>query len=87
VELLLAESTTLGVRSHPVERTALERTWREVATTHGLVRVKLGLRGGRVLNAQPEFEDCRRVAQAAGVPLKQVWPEALQGLKDENAPA
>jgi pyridinium-3,5-bisthiocarboxylic acid mononucleotide nickel chelatase len=80
VELLLTESTTLGVRSHVVERTALERTWREVATPWGPVRVKLGLRNGRVLNAQPEFEDCRKVAGEAGVPLKQVWAEALRGL-------
>jgi uncharacterized protein (TIGR00299 family) protein len=86
VELLLEESTTLGVRSHPVERAALERTWREVQTPWGAVRVKLGLREGRVLNAQPEYEDCRRVAEAAGVPLKTVLAEALRALPRDERP-
>jgi hypothetical protein len=63
-----------------VERTALERDWVEVETPWGRVRVKRGLRGGVVLNAHPEFEDCRKVAEASGVPLKQVMAAALAAL-------
>jgi uncharacterized protein (DUF111 family) len=80
VELLLRESTSLGVRSHEVARTALAREWREVATPWGPVRVKLGRLGEREVNAWPEFEDCRKVAEAAGVPLKDVWAAALGAL-------
>jgi hypothetical protein len=80
VDTLLRESTTLGVRSYRVERTALERDWVEVETPWGRVRVKRGLRGGVVLNAHPEFEDCRKVAEASGVPLKQVMAAALAAL-------
>ncbi|MCY1082218.1 nickel pincer cofactor biosynthesis protein LarC [Archangium lansingense] len=79
-DTLLRESTTLGVRSYSVERTALERDWVEVETPWGRVRVKRGLRNGVVLNAHPEFEDCRKVAEAAGVPLKQVMAAALAAL-------
>jgi uncharacterized protein (TIGR00299 family) protein len=80
MDTLLRESTTLGVRSYPVERTALQRDWVEVETPWGRVRVKRGLRNGVVLNAHPEFEDCRKVAEAAGVPLKQVMAAALAAL-------
>ncbi|MFE8602762.1 nickel pincer cofactor biosynthesis protein LarC [Archangium violaceum] len=80
VDTLLRESTTLGVRSYAVERTALERDWVEVETPWGKVRVKRGLRNGVVLNAHPEFEDCRKVAEASGVPLKQVMAAALAAL-------
>ena len=80
VEEVLRESTSLGVRFHRVERQALERDWVEVQTPWGRVRVKRGLRGGQVLNAHPEFEDCRKVAEAAGVPLKQVMAAALAAL-------
>ncbi|WP_073565322.1 nickel pincer cofactor biosynthesis protein LarC [Archangium sp. Cb G35] len=80
VDTLMRESTTLGVRSYAVERTALERDWVEVETPWGKVRVKRGLRNGVVLNAHPEFEDCRKVAEAAGVPLKQVMAAALAAL-------
>jgi hypothetical protein len=79
-DLLLRESTTLGVRSYRVERKALERDWVEVETPWGRVRVKRGLRQGVVLNAHPEFEDCRKVAESAGVPLKQVMAAALAAL-------
>ncbi len=86
VETLMRESTTLGVRSYRVERQALERDWVEVETPWGRVRVKRGVRNGVVLNAHPEFEDCREVAEAAGVPLKQVMAAALAALGSATRP-
>jgi pyridinium-3,5-bisthiocarboxylic acid mononucleotide nickel chelatase len=76
-DTLLRESTTLGVRSYAVERTELDRRFEEVTTPYGAVRVKIGSREGTVLNAAPEFEDCRARAQAANVPVKQVLQAAL----------
>jgi uncharacterized protein (DUF111 family) len=55
----------------------LEREVVPVETAYGTVGVKVGRRGGRVLNAQPEFEDCQRLAAAAAVPVKEVWAAAL----------
>ena len=77
ISMLLAESTTLGVRFHRVERSALDRSFAEVQTRFGPVPVKLGLRNGQVLNAHPEYEDCRRLARDHAVPIKQVMAEAL----------
>jgi uncharacterized protein (DUF111 family) len=77
VTALLEETTTLGVRETAVTRTELERRWVPVETPWGTARVKLGLRGERVLNAAPEFEDCRALAERAGVPLKDVLAAAV----------
>jgi pyridinium-3,5-bisthiocarboxylic acid mononucleotide nickel chelatase len=77
VELVLRESTTLGVRSHRVERTVLDRHHVSVQTRYGPVRIKVGSRKGQALNAAPEYEDVRARAEAAGVPVKVVWAEAL----------
>jgi uncharacterized protein (DUF111 family) len=77
LELILTETTTLGVREYPVSRTALERKHETVQTPWGPVRVKLGLRGAQVLNATPEFEDCRAIAASAQVPLKDVQAAAM----------
>ncbi|MGV3619225.1 MAG: nickel pincer cofactor biosynthesis protein LarC [Archangium sp.] len=74
---LLTESTTLGVRESHVTRTALERRHDTVQTQWGEVRVKLGLRGDAVLNAAPEFDDCRGLAARHDVPVKQVQAAAL----------
>jgi uncharacterized protein (TIGR00299 family) protein len=77
IDRLLRESTTLGVRFQRVERVALERRFEKVTTEYGVVTVKLGLRNGEVLNAAPEFEDCRRLAEETKVPIKEVQAAAL----------
>ena len=76
-EVLFSETTTLGVRRQEWDRTTLERDRVTVETPYGPVAIKRGRRGGRVYNAQPEFEDCRRIAEARGVPAKEVWAAAL----------
>lgn len=84
--ILFAESTTLGVRAHEAEREILERRVVEVATRFGRVPVKLGLRDGQVLNVAPEFEDCRRIAAARRVSLKEVQQEALAAYRRKAGP-
>jgi uncharacterized protein (TIGR00299 family) protein len=76
-EVLFRETSTLGVRAHRVERSVLQRELVEVATQYGPVRVKIGRRGGAVVNAAPEFEDCRRIAQERGVGVKEVVAAAV----------
>ena len=79
LNILFTETTTLGVRVIAVERTALERRWKTVQTPWGDVRVKEGLLGGKVVNAMPEFEDCKIVAEEKNIPLKDVEAAALKG--------
>ncbi|MEM7482422.1 MAG: nickel pincer cofactor biosynthesis protein LarC [Acidobacteriota bacterium] len=74
--LLLAESGSLGCRWHEAERLEAERSHRTVETPWGPVRVKEGFLAGRALSAAPEYEDCRKVARAAGVTWREVWRAA-----------
>jgi len=74
---IFAESTTIGARFYPVERFALDRRFEAVQTRYGEVRVKLAMHSGQVLNANPEYEDCKRRAEEHGVPVKRVWAEAM----------
>jgi len=76
-EVLLAESTAIGLRRFPVTRLKLDRRHRTVQTPFGPVTVKVAHRGGEVLNVAPEFEACRALARAAGVPLKLVYQHAV----------
>jgi uncharacterized protein (DUF111 family) len=80
-EIVFAETTTLGIRCHEVQRECLERQWVKVPTRFGKVSVKLGLSDGKVLNAAPEFEVCRRIASAKKVPLKEVQQAALAAFR------
>jgi uncharacterized protein (DUF111 family) len=54
-----------------------QRSERSVSTPWGAVRVKVKHLANRELLA-PEYEDCARVARAAGVPLDQVYAAARQ---------
>lgn len=74
--LLFEETPTLGVRSYAVSRRALERESVTVETEFGTIAVKVARRGGRVLGATPEFEECRAAALAHGVPLRAVQEAA-----------
>jgi pyridinium-3,5-bisthiocarboxylic acid mononucleotide nickel chelatase len=83
-EVLFAEATTLGVRRQEWERTVLDREVVAVETPYGTVGVKVGHRGGRIYNAQPEFDDCQRAATASGVAVKEVWAAALAAYRSRN---
>jgi uncharacterized protein (TIGR00299 family) protein len=76
-DLLLRETSTLGVRIHHERRSCLDRAHTTVVTPYGDIRIKLGSRSGEVLNAAPEFEDCRIAAQKHNVPLKLVQQAAI----------
>lgn len=85
IAALLQESTTLGVRYHAVERFILERRFEAVETEYGRVRIKLGVYGGgEIINANPEYEDCRQLAEAKGVSVKQVWAAAFTAYRSRG---
>jgi uncharacterized protein (TIGR00299 family) protein len=75
-ELLLRETTTLGVRVHSVRRHEADRSFETVGTRFGPVTVKLKLLHGQVVGAMPEFQSVRERALAAGAPLAQVHAAA-----------
>ncbi len=75
-QLVLRETSTLGVRVRYDRRTVLERTHVAVQTEFGEIRMKVGSLGGEELNAAPEYEDCRAAAGRHGVALKWVQQAA-----------
>jgi pyridinium-3,5-bisthiocarboxylic acid mononucleotide nickel chelatase len=83
-KLIFAETTTLGVRRREEQRQTLSRRWETVDTTWGPVRIKIANMNGSVSNYAPEYEDCRALAEAHHVPLKQVIQEALQAYASVN---
>jgi uncharacterized protein (TIGR00299 family) protein len=76
--VLFAETTTIGVRYREMFRECLEREWETVETPVGKIRFKIARRGGEVLNAAPEFDDCVRAATERGLPVKTVQTLALK---------
>lgn len=75
--MLLAESGSLGCRAYTAARFEAERETVPVETAFGTVAIKHARFGGRAVAAAPEFDDCRRLALAAGVPWREVYAAAL----------
>jgi uncharacterized protein (TIGR00299 family) protein len=72
MDLLFRETTTIGVRTHEAQRKILDREFVRVKTEWGDVRIKVSRLAGAIVNAAPEFEDCKKIAESNGVPLKSI---------------
>jgi len=83
-DLLLRETSTIGLRVREERRICLERRLVEVATEWGSVHVKVAMRGADEFNVAPEFDDCRALAEKHGVPVKRVMEAALQAYRRDH---
>lgn len=76
-EIILSETTTLGVRYRIEERYAAARYLRKIQTKYGVVHIKVGQAVGNI-GFQPEYEDCKKIARSSGRPLKEIYNEVLK---------
>jgi len=83
-DVIFAETTTFGIRSYACNRRKLARAVETVQTRFGEIRVKVGLSGGRAVNAAPEYDDCAEAARRHGVPLGEVVLEARHAWRDRR---
>jgi hypothetical protein len=73
VRVILEESSTLGVRVHPLKRYEAEREVVSIDTSLGQARVKVKKIEAKIVGLSPEFEDCKEIAQREGLPLQEVY--------------
>lgn len=79
-EIVFQETSTLGIRQIDLQRRILPRSSQTVETRFGPIQVKVITRAGGLQKRLPEYEDCRRIAQETGMPLRQVMREMEQTL-------
>lgn len=87
---LWRETTTIGLRWRLEHRLKLDREIKTVATRFGPLRVKIAYLEGRPHRITPEYEDCKQIALAQGIPLLQVLEEAraaIQALEQSDWPS
>jgi uncharacterized protein (TIGR00299 family) protein len=83
VDLLMRQTSTLGMRRSMVDRHVAERALVTVDTHYGPLRVKVKTWRGDVIGAAPEYEDCAAAAQTHAVPLTQVYAAALAAYEQQ----
>ena len=84
IQMLLTETTTLGVRYYEAKRRVLERSFVTVETQYGSVRIKVARDDARTLHFHPEYEDCVRLALAANVTFLEVHAAASAAYRVET---
>ncbi len=83
--VVLRETTSFGVRISRATRRCLERRWATVSTRYGDIRIKVGAGPDGTETASPEYEDCRKAAEAHGAPVRTVYNEALARYQMERS--
>ncbi|WP_244930786.1 nickel pincer cofactor biosynthesis protein LarC [Nocardioides sp. W7] len=84
-EVIFRETTTIGLREHAVTKRALARELVEVVVGGQVVAVKVARLEGRVVNAQPEYDEVARAAAVLGRPARDVLDDARATFWAENA--
>ncbi len=77
-EVVLRETSTLGVRCYPVDRLVLRREVRKLKTRFGTLTVKVAEEPGGGKRATPEYDEARKIAASKKVPLKAVYDEVTR---------
>jgi len=83
-DIILAETSTFGVRMSVSQRVCLERHSEEVVTKFGKIGIKIGKKDGRIVTASPEYEDCKKAANALAVPVKLVYETAIYAFREQS---
>jgi pyridinium-3,5-bisthiocarboxylic acid mononucleotide nickel chelatase len=87
MDLVFAETTTIGARTYDAQRVVLPRKFITVSTAYGDVRVKVSGLNGHIQHATPEYEDCRKLAVEKHVPLQTVISAAQEAFARAAVPA
>lgn len=79
--IVLRETSALGLRYVEKDRVVLPREFLTVDTEFGSVRVKVATLPDGIKKFAPEYEDCRKLAEAKGVALKTVYDVSFQRVR------
>ena len=80
-QILLRETTTIGVRVRTERRYTMEREMRSVASPFGPIRVK-DVRSNGTRRSMPEYDDVVRIAREHNLPMQTVYRAVEAALED-----
>jgi uncharacterized protein (TIGR00299 family) protein len=77
-DILLKETTTIGMRLFRAERRTLDREIKKIKTKYGDVRIKVSSLKGNIVNISPEYEDLKAISKKTGLPIKKIAEDVLK---------
>lgn len=77
-EVIFLETTTLGIRRYPTEKSILDKKFETLKTPMGNITLKHGFYKGELIKTKAEYEDCRKIAELKNIPLKDVYSNLIK---------
>ncbi len=77
--IILKETSTIGIRKYPVERTCMDRHIKKLTTPYGQINLKVS-QHGEIYRETPEYEDVKKIAKESGKSLREIL-EVVEKLK------
>ncbi|OGV52108.1 MAG: TIGR00299 family protein [Lentisphaerae bacterium GWF2_44_16] len=84
-EIIFRESSTFGIREKTVSRRILARRYEDIETPFGKIKIKIGSMENEDITFSPEMEDCMKLSEKSGKPLKEVYESAILSFKNKSA--
>jgi uncharacterized protein (TIGR00299 family) protein len=84
-DALFRETPTLGIRLSETRRLVLPRRMESVRLHGGTVRIKIAASGPAHRKAAPEYQDCKRLAERTGRPVREILEDALLAWRQQAA--
>ena len=82
IQIILRETTTLGVRYYPVKRRILERKLKTVTTRWGKIPVKIAWdHKWNIQKCFPEYEFLKKMARQKKIPIQKIYEEVVRKSK------
>ena len=82
-EIILTQTTTIGIRRYPTERTVLERSEIQVETSYGPADVKVCAYKGRKF-FYPEYESIRRICMEQGADFQTAYHQVRRKAEESR---
>ena len=73
VDIIMKETTTLGIRRSEIERHIAPRKIIKISTIYGDIKVKLKIIDGQMIHANPEYNDCLKISKVNNIPLREIY--------------
>ncbi len=72
-DIIFTETTTFGIRIYRGMRKKLFTEKKQVKTKYGPITIKIGKSGNKIMTISPEYKDCKKIADAHNLPIKQIY--------------
>lgn len=84
--IIFTESTSLGIRTFPFTKDTLSRNIEKVSTIYGEITIKRSFYNGKEVSCKPEYDECKKIAEEKGLPLKEVYNNIIAHLMKKQIP-